>query len=204
MAAANLSKIMGYIWLFQLGEEEYHFGPEHSLTQEVMSSPNLARFRAHWAMPKELGGGGYQLPYWWWGDQIEDTMYLGKYDDTAVEILAHNMIMFGAMWGYGSSGPEGPINTIGGLLGSLDYVHVEDGETGSDMVKMTARNTMGKASVSRRPGTRDSRWKDEWRSETAWGGRITLYFNWEEPKPVACWIALLQRYFRPEERLPLP
>ena len=149
IAAANLSKIMGYIWFRQLGAEEYHFGPQHSLTQEVMSSPNLARFRVQWAKPTALGGGGYQLPYWWWGDRIEDTMYLGKYDDTVVEMLAHNMVMFGAMWGYGSWGAEGPINTIGGHLGSLDYVYVEDGETGSNMVKMEARNTMGKKSLSR-------------------------------------------------------
>lgn len=206
MAAANLSKIMGYIWLFQLGQEEYHFGPEHSLTQEVMSSPNLARFRVHWAKPKEMRGGGYQLPYWWWGDWIEDTIDLGRYDDTDLEIIAHNVIMFLAMWGHGSLGPEGPINTVGGLLGSLDYVHVEDGETGTYMLKMEATNTMGKGSLARRPGTDESLWKDEQRSDRAWGwgGNIELYFHWEEPKPVGCCIALLQRYFPPEERLPLP
>jgi len=204
MAAANLSKIMGYIWFFQLGEEEYHFGPEHSLTQEVMSSPSLARFRVQWAKPKELGGGGYQLPYLWQGDRIEETMNLGKYDDTAVEILAHNMIMFGAMWGYGSWGPEGPINTVGGLLGSLDYVHADEADSGSDVVKMEARNTMGKASVSRRPGTTDSRWENELRSETFWGGSIRLYFYWEEPKPVGCWIALLEPHFARDGGLPPP
>jgi len=131
-------------------------------------------------------------------------MYLGKYDDTSMEVIAHNLIMVAAWLGHGSWGPEGPINTIGGLLGSLDYVYVEDGETGSDMVKMQARNTMGKRSLSRKPGTTESRWRDELRSETAWGGRIRLFFHWEEPKPVGCWIRVLRQHFRPEDRISLP
>jgi RHS repeat-associated protein len=210
VAAANLSKIMGYVWVFQLGQEEYHFGPQHSLTQEVMASPNLARFRVQWAKPKELGGGGYELPYLWRGDRIEDTMELaGRRWETPQarlyrEMAYHNLIMLTAMWGLGSLGPEGPINTVGGHLGSLDYVKVEEAENTSDMVKMEAMNTMGKASFSRKPGTTESRWKDELRSETRWGGRIRLYFHWEELKPIGCWVSLFEGYFRPEERVSLP
>jgi RHS repeat-associated protein len=211
MAAANLSKIMGAIWFFQLGEEEeYHFGPEHSLTQEVIASSSLARFRAHWAKPKELGGGGFAVPYRWWGDQIEDAMdppmraWETIESQAYREMVYHNLLMVAAWFGHGSLGPEGPINVTGGLLGSLDYVQVEEGESGRGMLTMTAMNKMGKASLSRKPLTRESRWEDELRSETAWGGLITLFFHWEEPKPVGCWIRILQEYFRPEERLSLP
>ncbi|NIN63248.1 MAG: hypothetical protein GTO63_00735 [Anaerolineae bacterium] len=187
MAAGNLSKIILSSWALQFGPEDQWFGPEHSLTQEVMRSPALARFRTEWGKP-EPEGGRYRLPWTWIGDRIEDTLDLGTYDNTNYEIVAHNLIMLAAMSGYGSWDPGGGINTLGGVFGSFDEIRVQHSRATRRMVKMTAMNSMDKCSLTRPigGGPEECRWPPEERSRTFWGGTIRQHFYWEEPMPQRC------------------
>jgi hypothetical protein len=150
-------------------------------------------------LSSSLGDGGFALPYKWLDDHIEDTMYLGRYDNTDLEIIAHNLIMAQAWWGYGSLSAEGPVNSIGALLGSLDYVLVEQARTSLNTVSITVKNTMDKASVSRKIGTSEHWLESHSRAEGWPGGTIELYFHWEEARPAGCWLSILRQYSRPTQ-----
>jgi hypothetical protein len=84
--------------------------------------------------------------------------------------------------GFGSRTPEGPIDAVGGTIGSLDLISVAAADNG--LVQFTVRNEMGWRSGTRIPGMDASLVPDRSRSRGKFGGTIVQSFEWWEPDPL--------------------
>ncbi len=83
--------------------------------------------------------------------------------------------------GVGSRTPEGQIDPVGGVIGSLDEILIYD--AGNGMVYIEVHNRMGWASATRIPGTEVSLREDRPRGQKGPGGTIKQIFYWWEPRP---------------------
>ncbi|MBC7228457.1 MAG: RHS repeat-associated core domain-containing protein [Thermoflexales bacterium] len=129
-------------WFFEIGPEEQWYGPESPFTQILMHHVGVQRVREEWA------AAGYPLAFPAPGEfrtfRIEETAStpLGAYVQENVRML----LSFG---GFGSPTPEGPINPLGGILGSYD---VQITNLGDGTALFLVKNETDWASGTRIPG----------------------------------------------------
>jgi len=169
-------------WFLQLGPQKQYFGPEYSLTQDVSRSDAVKYFRQQWSADAE-GLGRYRLPY------SQPARSIDERDGTLRSQLAawgtyarKNAALGLCVLGLGSRVAEGGIDPIVAVFGSFSDITVWPVGV-SDRVVFVVHNVMGKASLTRLPGTTSHRWENEARSETSWGGTIHQYFYWYERDP---------------------
>ncbi len=148
----------------------------------------MAQFRKAWAE------AGYPLPWSW--EQTRDERERGP---AIIRLLkgmgaygVENAQLFLTAVGIESDTPEGPIDAVGGTIGSLDriYVFPDNGR-----VRIEVYNEMNGYSGLRIPGTNESfaRWKipgtnilvEEYLVEVrGWGKNgLRQTFYWWEPLP---------------------
>ena len=166
-----------FSWFAEWGPETYIFGPDDCLTLDVMHDPGMQQFRERWAE------SGYQLPFTWQHTADQRTGFLpyrvigGGWVFVREHVVQPGLVLLG----FGSKTPEGPIDVVGGTIGSLDRVSVQ--LTGNGMVRLEVHNIMGWESGSRVPGTSISFIPNRDRSTRGPGGTIEQYFYWWEPMP---------------------
>jgi hypothetical protein len=165
-------------WFFETGEETQRFGPENALTQEVMQDPGIDQFRENWA------DAGYQVPFTW--EHKADERSNGSLPERLVNgagvFLREHVVQLGlSVLGLGSKNPEGPIDPVGGTIGSLDRISVSAAKNGK--IQFEVYNEMGWASGSRIYGTNRSLIQNRDRSARGPGGTTYQYFYWYENTP---------------------
>jgi len=144
----------------------------------------MEQFREKWAE------AGYPLPFsapitadYRGGDSLPEIAW-NKWKSLIVFEREHFIELGLATVGLGSKSPEGRIDPVGGTIGSLDQVFVED--AGDGWVKFSVYNRMGRSSFVRIPGTNRSFLQDKSRKETwTFGGNLDMIFYWWEPNPAA-------------------
>lgn len=165
-------------WFFETGEETQRFGPENALTEEVMYDPGMDLFREKWAE------AGNQVPFSW--EHTADERGSGSLPERLLRgvgvFLREHVLELGlSALGFGSQDPEGPIDPVGGTIGSLDRISVSAANNGQ--VQFQVYNVMGWSSGTRIPGTDQSIINDRNRSAWGPGGTTYQYFTWYEVKP---------------------
>lgn len=156
---------------------KYYYGPGSALTMDIMNDPGMDRFRKAWA------DTGYQLPFTF-NDaaDIREGLPLHARIKSGVEVyVQENVQLVQATIGQGSTTPQGPIDAVGGIIGSLDQISAS--YAGNGQVQIEVHNVMGLASLTRVPGTNFSVLQDRDRSKIGPGGTIEMYFVWPEPLP---------------------
>ncbi len=165
-------------WFFEQGPAVRYFGPESSLTQDIMYDPGMTQFREAWA------AAGYPSPWEWkhQADVREGGLLPLRIAKGGFVYIRENLQLVLAKAGLGSTTSEGPIDAVGGIIGSLDQIHVES--AGGGLIKIEVINTMDWRSGSRIPGTN---WSLIRRSlpRSAWGpgGATVQHFYWWEVMP---------------------
>jgi RHS repeat-associated protein len=180
-ASLSLAEMMLLAWFFPLPAEHQSFGPNHSFTQDVMHDPAITWFRGEWSR------NNWELPF-------ERTHDIDPRSGTWLARLLgwgayarENWELGMCFIGRGSETAEGPIDPVGGILGSFD-IAVE--RAGIGMVRFEVHNRMDRRSFSRQPGTNEFRWepvarRDWWKSPgNWWGTTVHQYFYWYEPYPL--------------------
>jgi RHS repeat-associated protein len=187
-ASRNLAYMMVASWFFELGPEEQHFGSAHSLTQDVKHSSAVKQFRAQWETDAWLNNSGwYALPFTWYGHRVDSTSgnLIGRVVVSWSKFAYAQYTLGMCVIGQGSQMAHEPIDVVMGILGSFDDISVYD--IGSGLVKFVVHNSMGRASLSRIPGTGIKLLKDvprsKWWQGFRWGGTIHQYFHWTEENP---------------------
>jgi RHS repeat-associated protein len=107
-------------WFFERGPEVQYFGPESSLTQDIMYDPGMNRFRESWAT------AGHPLPWKWehTADEREGGLLpVRMIKGAGVYIREHAVELGLSTVGLGSKTPEGRIDPVGGTIGSLDEIY---------------------------------------------------------------------------------
>jgi RHS repeat-associated protein len=165
-------------WFFETGPTVRYFGPESSLTQDIIYDPGMTRFREAWA------AAGYPLPWEWEhsADVREGGLLPIRIAKGGLVYTRENLELARATLGLGSKTPEGQIDTVGGIIGSLDEIRVT--RAGGSLVKIEVINTMDWRSGTRVPGT--NFFLIPWSlPRSAWGpgGAIVQYFYWWEMMP---------------------
>ena len=165
-------------WFFEVGGETQRFGPENALTQEVMHDPGMDQFQENWEE------SGYSVPFSW--EHRADERSSGSRPERLLKgasvFLREHVFELGlSVLGFGSQNPEGPIDPVGGTIGSLDRITVSAAENGQ--VQFEVYNEMGWASGTRIPGTSQSIIQNRDRSAWGPGGTTYQYFYWYEEKP---------------------
>jgi RHS repeat-associated protein len=178
-ASAAQAYTLVFNWFSQSGPEAYTFGPDDDLTQDVMYDPGLQQFRQKWA------ASGYQLPFSQrhtaddrTGSHLLLRIVKGLWVLEREHILQPGLVLAG----FGSRTPDGPIDAVGGTIGSLDLISVT--AAGEGLVQFTVTNEMGWASGTRLPGTDMSFIPNQSRSDGMLGGTITQSFQWWESDPL--------------------
>ena len=171
-------------WFFESGPAVRYFGPESSLTQDIIYDPGMTRFREAWA------AAGYPLPWEWKhqadvreGGLLPIRIAKGGLVYAREHLVELPLATALAIIGWGPENPESPIDVVGGTIGSLDEIHVKS--AGGGLVKIEVINKMDWPSGTRIPGTN---WSLIPRSlpRSAWGpgGAIVQHFYWWEVMPV--------------------
>jgi len=166
-------------WLFETGEKTRYFGPEEPLTQEVMNDSGVDQFKKEWAK------SGYEVPFFWEhnaDEREEGSIYYRVAKGSWIYFREHFIELGLSTLGFGSKDPKGPIDPVGGTIGSLDQIYVEYTDNG--VLIYLVHNTMGWKSASRIPGTNHSIIQDRDRKKWGPGGTIEQYFFWYEPKSI--------------------
>lgn len=181
MESTILALSLVWNWFWESGPDEYVFGPEESLTQDIIHEPGVTEFKKAWAE------AGYPLPFVW--HHTADHR-IGKSLTIPGDIInpvwvftrEHGIALPLSIAGLGSPTPEGLIDPVGGTIGSLDTITVID--AGNGQVFFTVSNAMDRASGSRIPGTDYSVLPSVPREEFGPGGTITQTFYWYENMPI--------------------
>ncbi|MGB3904459.1 MAG: RHS repeat-associated core domain-containing protein [Anaerolineae bacterium] len=181
-ASLGLAELLLLSWFFPVGGEEYHFGPNSSLTKDVMNDPAVQWFKDEWRR------AGHPLPF---SRPHEADPRGGTWTERAIGwgmLVRENYELGMCVLGRGSETAEGRIDPVGAVLGSFDLIRVEKAGVGA--VKFVVYNRMTRASVSRSPGTDESRWKPvprgdvNWLTGNWWGTTVHQYFYWRESDPL--------------------
>jgi len=169
---------LAWSWFFEIGPDPQCFGPDSSLTQDVMYDPGMKQFREKWA------AAGYPLPWMWkhQADEREGGSLPVRIVKAGMLYIQENAQLALSSAGFGSRTREGTIDPVGGIIGSLDKIYVHDARNG--MVMIVVENKMGLASGTRIPGTNWSIIQDRPRSAWGPGGTATQYFFWWEQHPL--------------------
>ncbi|MEM3434464.1 MAG: RHS repeat-associated core domain-containing protein [Candidatus Methanomethyliaceae archaeon] len=167
-----------YEWFSEQGPSVRYFGPESSLTQDIAYDPGIERFREAWAEAE------YPLPWEWehQADEREGGLLSIRMAKGGLVYARENLELGFATVGLGSENPEGSIDAVGGIIGSLDKISVKS--AGGRLVKIEVINRMDWQSGTRIPGTNSS--LIPWRlPRSAWGpgGAIVQHFYWWELVP---------------------
>ena len=164
-------------WFLEQGDDVRYFGPDNSLTQDIMFDPGMVESREKWAEQ------GYSLPFVWSHtvDQRTDQPSLEGVKDAMPAFVREQIVELGlSILGLGSQTPEGQIDAVGGTIGSLDMVIALD--VGNNNVMFVVYNSMDWQSATRLPG---SSWGlppvPRWFPGP--GGQMEMFFFWWEKKP---------------------
>jgi hypothetical protein len=166
-------------WFFETGPTVRYFGPESSLTQDIMYDPGMDRFREAWA------AAGYPLPWEWkhWADVREGDLLPIRIAKGGLMYAREHLVELPlATMGLGSETPEGRMDPVGGTIGSLDEIYVKN--AGGGLVKIEVINRMDWASGTRIPGSNWSLLPARHRSKWGPGGTIVQHFYWWEVMPM--------------------
>ncbi len=101
--------------------------------------------------------------------------------NVGIFIKEHFMNNFLAQMGFGSNYAEGQVDSVGGIIGSLDRIDAVQYDENN--VAIVVHNTMGWASGTRIPGEDISVFQDSYRSDFGPGGTIWQVFYWIESIP---------------------
>jgi len=154
-----------------------------------MHDPGMAEFHEKWAE------AGYPLPWSWkhTRDEREEGPAAIRFAKGAGAYARENAEMLLTAVGIESNAPEGPIDAVGGTIGSLDKIYVYP--VGRDRVKIEVHNRMDWESGLRIPGTNESiaKWNipgidqsvgDFLMYRLGWGTTpLQQKFYWWEPMP---------------------
>jgi RHS repeat-associated protein len=165
-------------WFLETGKPERRFGPESSLTQDVMYDPGTVQFREEWAI------AGYPLPWEWHHqrDAREGGLLPLRVIRASLAYAVENVELARATLGFGSKTPEGPIDPVGGVIGSLDTIRVTN--AGNGLVRVEVINQMEWRSALRIYGTNYSFGRSVPRSTLGVGGTTVQRFYWWEMGPL--------------------
>jgi hypothetical protein len=153
------------------------FGPDDSLTQDVMYDPGMQAFHRAWA------AAGYPLPFEYahTADERQKGSFLLRFVAGAGVMLREHVFQLGlATAGLGSTTAQGPVDAVGGTIGSLDAIRVYDA---GDRVTIEVHNTMSWYSAGRVFGSnRSVLW---WVPLVTTAGALdcNMVFRWTETKP---------------------
>jgi hypothetical protein len=155
---------------------ESWFGPANSLTQDIMYDPGMTAFRNEWA------AAGYPLP-WTYNHTIDERdagRLLTRIWNGLRAYGAENKELYDTLGGHGSTTPSGPIDAVGGIVGSLDKITVSD--AGGRSVLIVVRNTVNCECGLRMYGTHVSVGR---LIPASWPGGVGYVQNlwWYETKP---------------------
>jgi RHS repeat-associated protein len=182
-ASVSQAEYMLLAWFLQRGPQKQFFGPEYSLTQDVRRSQAVAVFRQQWRDDAQTFGS-YRVPYSRLAQSIDQRDGTLRSQLAAWAALVQKHAQLGlCVIGLGSRVAEGGIDPTGAIFGSFNDITVWPLGNPPDRVVFVVHNRMGKASLSRWPGTTSHRWENEPRSETWWGGTVDQYFYWYERNP---------------------
>jgi len=183
--AESVRQAWGLVWDFFSGNNQPRvFGPESSLTQDIMYDPGMTAFRQKWEE------AGYPVP-WKWEHEADAPRYPGEchieelpqmapfiINGSKVYAREHlwELVLATVLAPFGlPKTPESPIDAVGGTIGSLDVIEVAD--AGNGMVRITVENSMDIASGTRVPGTNCPL------QDAKPGSELITYFTWTEPMP---------------------
>lgn len=169
-----------FSWFLEIGPRRWSFGPDSSLTQDVMHDPGMQQFREEWAM------ADFQLPFEYSpaADRRNGGLLPIRMAGGILVYAREHLVQLPlSTAGLGSRTASGPVDAVGGIIGSLDQVSVTN--AGNGLVKFTVINRTGWASGTRIPGTDVSLIQNRDRSEAGPGGTLVQYFYWWEPMPGA-------------------
>jgi len=142
---------LGIDWFLNKPPRVREFGPESSLTQDIMHDPGMAAFHKVWA------DAGYQLPFTWEhtrDERQEGSDFVRFVKAIPVYFREHVVKMTLVSVGVRSQTPEGQLDAVGGTIGSLDEIRVYD--AGNGMVTVVVFNRMNWQSLIRTPGSGQS------------------------------------------------
>ncbi len=122
-----------------------YFGVHDSLTQDVMDDPGMTEARAAWA------AAGYPEHFTYYHRNDKRNASLESIGGGALSYARENAELYLSVELLGSSKPEGPVDAVGGVLGSLDRIDFD--YAGPGKVRVTVQNDMNWESGSRIPGT---------------------------------------------------
>ena len=182
---------LGIDWFLNKEPRVREFGPESSLTLDIMNDPGMTEFRQKWAE------AGYPLPFKWEHHRDERAEGTDFEFDKFVKAIPpyfkeHVVKMALVSVGIRSQTREGQLDPLGGTIGSLDEIRVYD--AGNGMVTIEVYNRMNWVSLIRTPGHSRSiveEWKVPGTGRTLdyflryIGGSADheQYFRWQEPMP---------------------
>lgn len=179
---------LGIDWFLNKEPRVREFGPESSLTLDIMHDPGMDAFHKAWA------AAGYPLPFEWEhtrDERAEGTDFVRFVKATPLYFREHVVKIALVSVGIRSQTPEGQLDAVGGTIGSLDKISVYD--AGNGMVTIKVYNRMNWESLFRQPGSSKS-YADLKVPGTGQplkhyleliGGTTPLdqYFRWQEPMP---------------------
>ncbi len=180
---------LGIDWFLNKPLRMREFGPDSSLTQDIIHDPGMAAFHKVWA------DAGYPLPFEWRhtrDERQEGSDFVRFVKAIPVYFREHVVKMALVSVGVRSQTPEGQLDAVGGTIGSLDKIRAYD--VGNGMVTIVVYNQMNWKSLLRVPGSSESYAALEvpWTGQTIdyflrhyVGGSTDLeqYFRWQEPRP---------------------
>ena len=161
-------------WFLELGPDTYIYTQENSLTMDVMASPGIAEFKEAWAAED------YPTPFTY-HQTIDDRGQGITPKNIGIffrEHLVHNAL---AQLGFGSKQAEGTVDSVGGVIGSLDRIDAVQYDENN--VAFVVHNRMDWASATRFPGEDISLLPSKPRSDVRFGGTVWQIFYWTEPNP---------------------
>jgi RHS repeat-associated protein len=158
--AANLQALWILTsWFLEIGPDVQEYGPESPFTQILRHHMGVQRIRAEWA------AAGYPPFY-------SDVWKIEEAAGTPWEAyLQENIKMVLSFAGYGSPTPEGPINPLGGVVGSYE---VRIRKIDEHTAEFTVYNETQWESGTRVPGTNYSPLPSLKRSETNWATTLVV------------------------------
>jgi hypothetical protein len=166
-----------WAWFWEEGDTTLYFGPDASLTQDVMYDRGMQGFRDAWA------AAGHRLPFTYRdaADEREAGLLLARIlQGVGIYCREHLVQLPLATIGLGSNEATGVVDPVGGIIGSLDQITVRS--AAKNMVQLEVYNRMDWASGLRMPGMEGFLPRIE---RDAWGpgGALDMYFIWWEPRP---------------------
>jgi len=153
-------------WFFEQGGVVQYFGPNEPLTQDVRYSQGVRDFKELWRQRAQ-----YYVPLWWTGhsiDQREGPLYQ-RLRQAVPTFMRAQWHLFECSIGLGSDSPEGPIDPVVGVLGSLNVIRV--GLESHELLEFRVYNIMGRASATRLKGFKYHLLQNVLREKSGgWGG----------------------------------